>query len=216
MQEVTGSIPVTSTNPESLQQKSPSSRGPGHRPFTAVTGVRIPLGTPRILAPAFPSAVERLRIRYEVVQDGLLAAKRAADLQGLAPRHPGDRAGRDDTEENRQVLATRRVRHRDCRTLSVLEEYLHRAGTGRRIESGNIEPERVIGLGNGDVEDGRGCLRTVRIPEQAAPENHQATIVGRTDPWHERDALHRSQFRKPGEVLRLRRGYTQGGEENGP
>ncbi len=25
---------------------SPSSRGPGHRPFTAVTGVRIPLGTP--------------------------------------------------------------------------------------------------------------------------------------------------------------------------
>src|SRR5438876_5966259 len=27
---------------------SPSSRGPGHRPFTAVTGVRIPLGTPPI------------------------------------------------------------------------------------------------------------------------------------------------------------------------
>jgi hypothetical protein len=25
---------------------SPSSRGLGHRPFTAVTGVRIPLGTP--------------------------------------------------------------------------------------------------------------------------------------------------------------------------
>src|SRR5688572_28515665 len=25
---------------------SPSSRGPGHRPFTAVTGVRIPLDTP--------------------------------------------------------------------------------------------------------------------------------------------------------------------------
>ena len=28
---------------------SPSSRGPGHRPFTAVTGVRIPLGTPPCL-----------------------------------------------------------------------------------------------------------------------------------------------------------------------
>ena len=28
---------------------SPSSRGLGHRPFTAVTGVRIPLGTPHIL-----------------------------------------------------------------------------------------------------------------------------------------------------------------------
>ena len=25
---------------------SPSSRGLGHRPFTAVTGVRIPVGTP--------------------------------------------------------------------------------------------------------------------------------------------------------------------------
>src|ERR1700704_3533201 len=46
MQEVTGSIPVTSTNPRTLQQKSPSSRGLGHRPFTAVTGVRIPVGTP--------------------------------------------------------------------------------------------------------------------------------------------------------------------------
>ncbi len=29
-----------------LQSWSPSSRGPGHRPFTAVTGVRIPQGTP--------------------------------------------------------------------------------------------------------------------------------------------------------------------------
>src|SRR5216110_2067443 len=48
MQEVTGSIPVTSTNPESPQQKSPSSRGLGHRPFTAVTGVRIPVGTPTV------------------------------------------------------------------------------------------------------------------------------------------------------------------------
>src|SRR5689334_1603656 len=28
-----------------LQTGSPSSRGLGHRPFTAVTGVRIPLGT---------------------------------------------------------------------------------------------------------------------------------------------------------------------------
>ena len=25
---------------------TPSSRGPGHRPFTAVTGVRLPLGSP--------------------------------------------------------------------------------------------------------------------------------------------------------------------------
>ena len=29
---------------------SPSSRGLGHRPFTAITGVRIPVGTPEFLA----------------------------------------------------------------------------------------------------------------------------------------------------------------------
>src|SRR3954466_4831985 len=45
MQEVGGSIPPGSTN-LTLGTSSPSSRGPGHRPFTAVTGVRIPLGTP--------------------------------------------------------------------------------------------------------------------------------------------------------------------------
>ena len=39
MQEVGGSIPPSSSN------KSPSSRGLGHCPFTAATGVRIPLGT---------------------------------------------------------------------------------------------------------------------------------------------------------------------------
>ena len=43
MQEVGGSIPPGSTK---VSRASPSSRGPGHRPFTAVTGVRIPLGTP--------------------------------------------------------------------------------------------------------------------------------------------------------------------------
>src|SRR5437899_6121355 len=66
MQEVDGSIPSGSTKsnrPSSRHQpwladlqkpkstglgfcKSPSSRGLGHRPFTAVTGVRIPVGTP--------------------------------------------------------------------------------------------------------------------------------------------------------------------------
>lgn len=50
MQEVSGSIPLTSTshpmNGSRMIPLSPSSRGLGHRPFTAVTGVRIPLGTP--------------------------------------------------------------------------------------------------------------------------------------------------------------------------
>ena len=54
MQEVSGSIPLTSTKRERRQYKaansgktrSPSSRGLGHYPFTVGTGVRIPVGTP--------------------------------------------------------------------------------------------------------------------------------------------------------------------------
>ena len=56
MQEVGGSIPPGSTkDPAAFAEPpagstsstgSPSSRGLGHRPFTAVTGVRIPVGTP--------------------------------------------------------------------------------------------------------------------------------------------------------------------------
>ena len=41
MQEVSGSIPLSSTKIRSL-----SSRGLGHDPFTVGTGVRIPVGTP--------------------------------------------------------------------------------------------------------------------------------------------------------------------------
>ena len=56
MQEVSGSIPLTSTTEQvadaapcpAIASRSLSSRGPGHRPFTAVTRVRIPLGTPII------------------------------------------------------------------------------------------------------------------------------------------------------------------------
>ena len=50
MQEVSGSIPLTSTSKAVRSKvvlfKSPSSRGLGHHPFTVSTGVRIPLGTP--------------------------------------------------------------------------------------------------------------------------------------------------------------------------
>src|SRR3954469_18609839 len=48
--EVAGSIPAGSTNrlpSNAACNTSPSSRGPGHYPFTVATGVRIPLGTPR-------------------------------------------------------------------------------------------------------------------------------------------------------------------------
>ena len=44
MQEVSGSNPLISTRQN--HPGSPSSRGLGHRPFTAATGVRIPLGMP--------------------------------------------------------------------------------------------------------------------------------------------------------------------------
>ena len=45
--EVSGSIPLGSTKLLCVCLiKSLSSRGLGHRPFTAVTGVRIPVGTP--------------------------------------------------------------------------------------------------------------------------------------------------------------------------
>ena len=46
MQEVGGSTPPSSTGIQQNSFRSPSSRGLGHRPFTAVTGVRLPLGTP--------------------------------------------------------------------------------------------------------------------------------------------------------------------------
>jgi hypothetical protein len=46
MQEVGGSIPPGSTILATEFSASPSSRGLGHCPFTAATGVRIPLGTP--------------------------------------------------------------------------------------------------------------------------------------------------------------------------
>jgi hypothetical protein len=47
MQGVSGSIPLSSTKKAiNCCFLSPSSRGLGHRPFTAATWVRIPLGTP--------------------------------------------------------------------------------------------------------------------------------------------------------------------------
>jgi hypothetical protein len=62
MQEVSGSIPLTSTTADKAVEKaakqqqnssngsprSPSSRGLGHHPFTVSTGVRIPVGTPKL------------------------------------------------------------------------------------------------------------------------------------------------------------------------
>ena len=47
MQEVSGSIPLTSTKRKSIGPGlTLSSRGLGHHPFTVSTGVRIPVGSP--------------------------------------------------------------------------------------------------------------------------------------------------------------------------
>ena len=47
MQEVSGSIPLTSTKSQKfVQGLTLSSRGLGHHPFTVSTGVRIPVGSP--------------------------------------------------------------------------------------------------------------------------------------------------------------------------
>ena len=49
--------------PEKARFRSPSSRGLGHRPFTAVTGVRTPLGTPSHPEPVKSLALDIL-LRY--------------------------------------------------------------------------------------------------------------------------------------------------------
>ena len=45
-----------------MRQMSPSSRGLGHRPFTAITGVRIPVGTPLIRQKSLRFAKAFLRL----------------------------------------------------------------------------------------------------------------------------------------------------------
>src|SRR6266480_74178 len=69
---------------------SPSSRGLGHRPFTAVTGVRIPLGTPiksmdydRIGcrdAGSYPKATPKLMTQSDLRAPAVEHARTLADL----------------------------------------------------------------------------------------------------------------------------------------
>src|SRR5581483_4584700 len=64
---------------------SPSSRGLGHRPFTAVTGVRIPLGTP------LPSKREKLG-RRRIWLAGCVTLQHRSRLgkHDLTPRGEGE------------------------------------------------------------------------------------------------------------------------------
>ncbi len=66
MQEVSGSIPLTSTTVSNhwlkqfnrVQVMTLSSRGLGHHPFTVSTGVRIPVGSPSFVALGFVVSVK--------------------------------------------------------------------------------------------------------------------------------------------------------------
>jgi hypothetical protein len=73
---------------------SPSSRGPGHWPFTPATGVRIPLGTPK----------ESGAGTEKVPALGFFQG-----IPGQSPRHPGVPPGRQGFESpwGRQSMKTR-------------------------------------------------------------------------------------------------------------
>src|SRR5450631_538217 len=72
-----------------FQYWSPSSRGLGHRPFTAITGVRIPVGTPvktrgyRKVAP-FYLAVYRICTEFDA---GFLCEFRREEIESSVERH---------------------------------------------------------------------------------------------------------------------------------
>ena len=83
MQEVSGSIPLTSTknvemfrkeqqvSKETVQVMTLSSRGLGHHPFTVSTGVRIPVGSPSFVALGFDclkAIKQKLQLPGVVVQ----------------------------------------------------------------------------------------------------------------------------------------------------
>ena len=92
MQEVSGSIPLTSTRRKSLllYTWSLSSRGLGHRPFTAVTGVRIPVGTPPLhhaaVLPVTRKAARKARRHCGVVVQLVRIPACHAGGRGFEPR----------------------------------------------------------------------------------------------------------------------------------
>jgi hypothetical protein len=92
---------------------SPSSRGLGHRPFTAVTGVRIPLGTPFILPESsWEGRANRTTVRFSANIDpdcseafqwnmphlGALLGASAPCHSGDAPSHAENGRGSDVSE----------------------------------------------------------------------------------------------------------------------
>src|SRR5580693_558891 len=70
--------------------QSPSSRGLGHRPFTAVTGVRIPLGTPIRLVCYGREIMKKALITGITGQDGAYLAefllKKGYEVHGIKRR----------------------------------------------------------------------------------------------------------------------------------
>ena len=71
-------LPPPSTRLQSaVLSGSPSSRGLGHRPFTAVTGVRIPMGTPKLA----------VQVKVRVVVQSVRIPACHAGVAGSSPVH---------------------------------------------------------------------------------------------------------------------------------
>ena len=98
----------------SLAAGSPSSRGPGHRPFTAVTGVRIPLGTP---------INQRLK------------GYRGADIQKMSTKTVRLARRRFRVQRSSSLSIARSVSHRLCGPVAAWPTSPNRLATARREPS---------------------------------------------------------------------------------
>src|SRR5947207_6540531 len=193
MQEVTGSIPVTSTNPESPQQKSPSSRGLGHRPFTAVTGVRIPVGTPlKIRARPDHGGARRLSAanrgdRWPAARAGDDIAR--VDVAGLLSRDDLQRPASQIVDKDcvrllvrRNDRALRKVARvkpeREVVLVSSLRGLQRQARTNGRLRSGEAGVKRQQQKEYGEAE--RGCParhRPARFSSATRSEEHTSVAI---------------------------------------
>ena len=99
---------------------SPSSRGPGHRPFTAVTGVRIPLGTP----------VTSMCYKFDV--DGIPVSGKAG-MVGGAGRRPASLDDRLAYIAHLRRRITRRTVHLAVRSKLFCRTHLNRSGNAWSI-----------------------------------------------------------------------------------